>query len=351
MENKLDKYFDFCIRPWTHLDWCPDYIDSCCWSRTGFGRNFLYDKESNKSIINDIWNSDFYQNYRTRMLYRDIRLSCGPNQTDISCQLNCEPSKSLKYFSIRNMDQKQKDNLNLCFENIQNQKIYINNYPISLKIYLDYVCNFKCPMCYQKDFNMNKSIDIDKYEEDFDDMLNSLLDICLIGGEPTYSKNYDKLMIYFKDKRQQIISICTNGSRMDKIIEYINNIKIITISMDSTTEEIYSKIRVNGNFNSLIKNIEKLNDSIKQNNIKIKKVSKFCLMPVNIHQVSDMVRLSIDMGFNEIQLADDILKNFPLEKNETNITLIYDAIKLAEENKLDYLFDMRFLNIFKRKYS
>ena len=67
---------------------------------------------------------------------------------------------------------------------------------------------------------------------------------------------------YLRDKKFYDIKINSNGSAITEKISHAilqSNINILVISCDANDPDLYSKIRVGGNFNKLLKNIELIN--------------------------------------------------------------------------------------------
>ena len=77
-------------------------------------------------------------------------------------------------------------------------------------------------------------------------------------GEPMVNKNFTDMINYLNKKNFYDIKINSNGSAItEKICHSIlnSNVNILVISCDANTKDLYEKIRVGGDFNTLLKNI------------------------------------------------------------------------------------------------
>lgn len=126
-------------------------------------------------------------------------------------------------------------------------------------------CNLQCEMCsenYSSMFQGNcKKIKIpydDQFVYQITPYLRTLKKASFRGGEPflisIYYKIWDKLLAQNKDV---IIGITTNGTIYNSRVEkYLYSGQFhISISIDSLQKETFEKIRINGNFEQYIQNI------------------------------------------------------------------------------------------------
>ena len=81
-------------------------------------------------------------------------------------------------------------------------------------------------------------------------------------GEPLLCKDIDKMLLYTTGKFLNL-KINTNASMLtEKKIHAIlqSGIKTLSFSADAADEKNYSKLRVNGDLNKILKNIELFNE-------------------------------------------------------------------------------------------
>lgn len=154
---------------------------------------------------------------------------------------------------------------------------------LSLTIAPTHACNFNCPYCYEKNISNNKmSIEVQNGIIDFvkNKYKNiNFLNIVWYGGEPSLEINIIK---YLSIELQKISNnynafMITNGFRLDKMINFINILKIkgLQITLDGTRDThdttrclkngkgTYDKIL--SNINSVLKKIPNINISIRMN--------------------------------------------------------------------------------------
>lgn len=144
----------------------------------------------------------------------------------------------------------------------------VSNFPIHLTFELFYGCNFRCPMCIlsvplKKRFykeEPRKKINFEKYCEIIDEgVKNDLCSVQLSGtNEPLLLKDIAKYIRYAKKAGVTDIYIITNASLLtpEKSREIIEaGLTQIKFSVDSINKETYEKIRVGGNFEQTMENI------------------------------------------------------------------------------------------------
>ena len=149
----------------------------------------------------------------------------------------------------------------------------VSNFPIHLHLELFYGCNFRCPMCilsvplksrpYKEE--PSKKITFEKYCEIIDEgVKHGLCSIQLSGtNEPLLLKDIAKYIRYAKKAGVIDIYIITNASLLtpEKSREIIEaGLTQVKFSIDSINKKTYEKIRVGGNFEQTIANINEFLD-------------------------------------------------------------------------------------------
>jgi radical SAM protein with 4Fe4S-binding SPASM domain len=148
------------------------------------------------------------------------------------------------------------------------RKPIVWGYPPIVMIDPSNICNLRCPMCPMYNGTVQLPKGTLKYEN-----LTKLLDE--IGdyifqiqfwnqGEPFLNKNFIKMIRYAK--RMGIMTITsTNGHFItsDDFAEEVvrSGLDQIIFSMDGTNQETYEKYRVNGDYNLVIANLERLSQA------------------------------------------------------------------------------------------
>ena len=131
------------------------------------------------------------------------------------------------------------------------------------------VCNFRCLMCYQADktfsnksngFMGNMSMKI--FKKIIDELEGNVEAITFASrGEPTLNKNFPDMLKYVNNKFLGL-KLNTNASLLnEKLIHTLlsSSLQTIVFSIDEKDKESYEKIRINGNFDKVIKNLELFN--------------------------------------------------------------------------------------------
>lgn len=146
--------------------------------------------------------------------------------------------------------------------------IFKNPTPNSVVFGFDLSCNLGCPSCRSEFINFvgERRIEMDKtLDKVVEQMGDTLRGITLCGGaEPFYSKTMMRFMREFdstKFPKLKSIFLHTNGTLWNKktwklispIHKYIHQCEI---SMDAGTKEIYNIVRLGGDWDTLMDNLE-----------------------------------------------------------------------------------------------
>lgn len=140
----------------------------------------------------------------------------------------------------------------------------MDNYPPCIQIELSSICNYRCVFCYQKYLNKYKDIngvmDLKTYKNIIDKIEGKVQFVSLASrGEPFLCKNINEMLKYSKGKFLSL-KINTNASvlKEDNIHAILRGgVATIVFSVDAVDKERYESMRINGNFEKVIKNIEK----------------------------------------------------------------------------------------------
>ena len=143
----------------------------------------------------------------------------------------------------------------------------IDDFPPLLQIEPSSVCNFRCVFCFETDtsFTNKKNgfmgrMELDLFKKIIDQAEGNIEFLTLASrGEPLICPDFDKMLIYSKDKFLNL-KINTNASKLDekKCHSILSSgVKTIVFSADAADEKLYSKLRVNGKLSQVLKNIER----------------------------------------------------------------------------------------------
>jgi len=172
-------------------------------------------------------------------------------------------------------------------------------YPVALDFQMSNTCNFNCIMC-TGEYSSGIRIEREKkqlYDNPYDEnfykqiipFIPHLKESFFSGGETFLAEKFYKIWdLFIKINPNIKISAVTNGSIMnERVMAYLNKLSFnISLSLDSFTEETYKKIRINGDFNAVMKNFDIFHDYTlsKNNNFFV----RICPMRQNWQELPDL---------------------------------------------------------------
>jgi MoaA/NifB/PqqE/SkfB family radical SAM enzyme len=294
------------------------------------------------NTIREIWEGQQIKKLRTALKKSDLSLGCSFCKYSIESG-NFDTVQASRYDDIP-LSQK---------------------YPTMLEFALDNRCNLKCIMCsdeYSSAFLSESDTrkDIKIYNDDFvtqlEEFIPHLVHTSFYGGEPFLSPIYYKIWERIIEINPKcFISVQTNATvfneRIRNIIERGNF--IINVSLDSFNKTTYENIRVNADFEEVIKNLNYLLQyaSEKKYTIGI----SVCPMNQNWKELPEIVKkcneINATVYFNTVWLP---VKCSLYYRPPNDLRLIYEklsAIPLTEnspiEKKNKYHFECFLLQLLK----
>lgn len=200
---------------------------------------------------------------------------------------------------------------------------YVYTLPKQIVFDFDSTCNFQCPSCRTELINYNTGPEsvinqkiIDKIKKlIIDNITDPTTTIRWAGGEPFISRAYLELWEYIVNTGNTSINniIQTNGSylkkKKDLIVTFIPYIRDFRISFDAGTKSTYEKIRVNGNWETLLENCQLLNNLVEQNknsipaNRRLDISSDFVVQLDNYKEIPEYIDVCTQLGFSTIRLS------------------------------------------------
>jgi uncharacterized Fe-S cluster-containing radical SAM superfamily protein len=145
-----------------------------------------------------------------------------------------------------------------------------DSYPPCLQIEPTSVCNYRCIMCYQIDPTFNKKsgsfmgrMKLETFSEIVDQVAGNIEAITLASrGEPLLNKELPEMLQYCEGKFLGL-KINTNASLLTEKNAHMllsSDIKNLVFSLDAADKESYERIRVNGDFDLIRKNLEQFSN-------------------------------------------------------------------------------------------
>lgn len=125
------------------------------------------------------------------------------------------------------------------------------------------LCNFRCIMCDHISMVRKKiHMDISTYKKIIDDMASTGLKRLGLSrfGEPLLHPSITEMIRYSKGKGIKRVTMSSNGALLtEKLSEDIilSGLDDLSFSIDGSTKETFERIRVGGNFDKVVYNIER----------------------------------------------------------------------------------------------
>ena len=163
-------------------------------------------------------------------------------------------------------------------------------------------CNFKCIMCKGGTF-AKEYMSFDRFKRIVDMFQDAfLLYPYSAYGEPFLNKEIYKMLSYAV-KKNFYTFVNSNFSVID--VKRFLEIQVdqITVSIDSINPERFKKIRVNGDFNLVVRNLRKLIELKRKRNYKKPIISlKMVVMKENLDEVEDVINFVMKEGIERFYI-------------------------------------------------
>lgn len=306
-----------CIEPFTlfgihHLGECY----SCCpvWTKAGSLGRLTED-----NTIMDIWNGAKIQWIRQAVLDDNLGGVC-----DFRC---CPLAVKKEYLNLEAM-KNDDPRFNHVLDQIMAGQTIMDNPPYTLFLANSEKCNLRCVMC-------EMSHQYPKQDEIFDEklftkvipeILPGISRVFMAGTGEVLINPYSRKFLQTLDSGRYPslkINLLTNANlftpELWKSISH-NRYELISISIDAATKETYEKIRVNGNWDILQRNLNLIAGLRRQNNFEQFHIT-FVVMKSNYKELKEFVDLGLSLGcdriiFQKIFGEADIRENINLTKNK-----------------------------------
>ena len=257
-------------------------------------------------------------------------------------------AKTIELLKTKELTEQQNKNSEINLKELKEQKLILDSYPRRIVLELTNACNYNCIMCGRSETKFNlQNFNIDWLEK-LKDSLYFTEEVTLFGwGEPTLHPNFIDILKFLDYQTPVKKYFVTNGSQLNKIKEAVFKYKvdILAISLDGATSKTNDKIRKGANFNKIIANIKDIVELRGTLNFPYMNFV-FVAMQSNIHELLDMVKLTADLGLEELKVvfltifSQDLIKE-SLYKDMKIADIFENAIDLADELgiklKLPYL--------------
>jgi len=216
-------------------------------------------------------------------------------------------------------------------------------YPPYLLIEPVSTCNLRCPFCFQVDKSFTKKpymgvMKLDLFKKIIDEANEIEIGAITLAsrGEPTLHKELDSMLDYVSTKKNIFeIKLNTNATFLtEKICHSIfkNNLSQVVISADHYLKEEYERLRVNSNFEKIIKNVDMLYDLRKKD-------YPNSVTEIRVSGIDNEKNLD-KKKFRDfwIQRSDHVTSSYPLERWDTYANSIHEHINDPCENLWDRMY-------------
>jgi len=182
-------------------------------------------------------------------------------------------------------------------------RIQIWGKPEAISIEPATTCNLHCPECPVGNATLKRSSTYLMFT-DFRTVIDKVAPWCqylslYFQGESFMNKSIVPMIRYAKEKNI-FVAIATNGHFFnDTTAEKVVRSKLdkLIISLDGATEDIYSRYRIGGNFNTVVSGIKKIIEWKKRlNTARPLLVIQFIVFKHNEHQINDMKNMVANLG-------------------------------------------------------
>jgi radical SAM protein with 4Fe4S-binding SPASM domain len=208
-----------------------------------------------------------------------------------------------------------------CKRNIENRNFYaaglsrydflpeqIGKYPVSIDFQISEKCNLQCIMCNgefsekvrrlrEKKDKIQRPYD-DEFYEQLREFIPHLKEASFSGGEPFIGTEFFKIWDMIIELNPGIrLSVTTNGNvNNDKVKFYLNKLNFnITLSLDAIDSATYKAIRIGGDIDVFLQNLDYFHSYCKQKSTDFN--IKTCVMQQNWH---DLPKLALFLNNQDI---------------------------------------------------
>jgi wyosine [tRNA(Phe)-imidazoG37] synthetase (radical SAM superfamily) len=143
---------------------------------------------------------------------------------------------------------------------------HVDRFPPLVQIEPTSICNYRCVFCYQIDPRLSNKknghmgvMDHDTFKKIIDQLEGNIEGVTLASrGEPTVNKNLSKMLAYMSGKFLAT-KVNTNAFLLDEKMSHAileADLQTLVFSADAAAEPLYSQLRVNGDLERVVKNVE-----------------------------------------------------------------------------------------------
>jgi len=214
-------------------------------------------------------------------------------------------------------------------------------YPSVLMIEPTNYCNLRCPLCPTGNGSLTAPrgyMSLENFKKVIDECGKYLLDLTLWNyGEPFLNKDICEMIDYAKSKNI-FIRISTNGHFLnngDNIKRIVaSGLDEFIVSLDGASQETFSKYRQQGNFDTVVANLNRLVDEKKRTNKNKPFIElQFIVMAHNEHEIPQIKELAKKIGVDALKIKSVNLELEVTGEKEKNKKFLPKGDKYSRYNK------------------
>lgn len=280
-----------CWLPWRMFRIMSDGdVTFCCSNQAVIGNIF-------RQSFEDIWNSENAVRFRSLIAEnKQIEAGC------VTCSFWHIFHEYLFDFPTADLPltPSQTENRSLQFEEFEKGNTHLESKPSLIFVQPSYLCNINCIMCNQKQVRMEgpNSLAVRSNLLAYLDEIEVLPEnIILQGGEPLLVPEIIRYLQKIVDEQPNThITLNTNGllfHRRGKLLRKLPNLKL-NFSVDAGSKKIYEKIRVGGDWDQLVRNIDSAVSISQQADLNWTINIQNVVMKSNIEHLPELVKFGLN---------------------------------------------------------
>jgi MoaA/NifB/PqqE/SkfB family radical SAM enzyme len=171
-------------------------------------------------------------------------------------------------------------------------------------------CNLRCPLCPTglNDLGRQQSmLSLEHFKKYFDPLAPNLFEAYMHNwGESMLNKQVFSMIRHAQDNNVGT-NLSSNFVRvssddMDQLLD--SGLEYLVISLDGTSQEVYSQYRVNGDYDQVVANLREFLKKRAARKVKLPVVEwQFIVMKQNEHQVEEAERLAKEIGVDLLRFV------------------------------------------------
>lgn len=207
-------------------------------------------------------------------------------------------------------------NLVLNFYELRVKAATPRSLPLYLKVEPTPLCHMSCPGCrhrdpaYKKQFDPSMKMGLEEFKRVIDPLANVLIGISFsLRGEPLLNRKLPSLVKYAHSRNigttfPTNLSIPIDKQFAEEIVS--SGLDAMYVSVDGATSDSYSKYRIGGDFDLVLKNVRLLSQTkrkLKAGTPRL--IWKFVIFEYNRAEIPVARRTHKALGFDEVEFVED----------------------------------------------